>query len=423
MRILLEAPILTKSGYGEHARLVYQALKKTPGVDVLISPLAWGTTSWENPESGVLEDIQRFGGYIQHCTADKINPEFDLQIHVGIPNEFEKKAPYSICVTAGIETDRVSPSWLIKTHQGIDKIIVPSQHAKSGFTNSSCEVTNPENGTKTVISCACPVEVVPYPVKTPAGAPLEIDFETGFNFLSIAMMGPRKNLETTIGGLVEQFRENADVGLVIKTSSSRSSIMDRAMTRKRLDILMESLGEKKCKVYFLHGDLTESEIHSLYTHPKIKVYVTTTHGEGYGLPIFEAAYSGLPIIATDWSGHLDFLSGDLKGKRKKLFAKVECEIKEVQPQALFKDLIGPECRWAHVKDRSYKLQLEKVYNNHGMYKKWAQALKSEVLRTHEKQKIISLMNTNILTEEVSSLVETAQQKQEWTDSLQDVALV
>jgi hypothetical protein len=423
MRILLEAPILTKSGYGEHARLVYESLKHSPGLEILVNPLAWGTTSWDSPAEELLEDIQLFGAYMQHCEQNKVNPQFNLQIHVGIPNEFEKKAPYSICVTAGIEADRVSPKWLIKTHQGIDKLIVPSEHAKAGFVHSSCEVQNQETGTKTVIGCACPIDVVPYPVKTPTGPGLDIDFETDFNFLSIAMMGPRKNLEMTIGGFVEQYRENENIGLIVKTSSSRSSIMDRALTKKRLDGLMESLGEKKCKVYFLHGDLTESEIHSLYTHPKVKAYVTTTHGEGYGLPVFEAAYSGLPIIATDWSGHLDFLSGKYKGKKKKLFAKVECDIKEVQKEALWKDLIGTECKWAWPKDLSYKLQLEKVYNNYGMYKKWAEALKSEILETHEKQKIVDLMGTAIMTEELSSLIETAQQKQEWADSLQDVALV
>ena len=74
----------------------------------------------------------------------------------------------------------------------------------------------------------------------------------------------------------------------------------------------------------MQGDLSESEVHSLYTNPSIKCYVTTTHGEGYGLPIFEAAYSGLPIVATDWSGHLDFLWGMIaEGKSKKKKRKIK----------------------------------------------------------------------------------------------------
>ena len=53
--------------------------------------------------------------------------------------------------------------------------------------------------------------------------------------------------------------------------------------------------------------MSEEEIHGLYTHEKIKCYITTTHGEGFGLPIFEAAYSGMPIVAPAFSRHLDFI--------------------------------------------------------------------------------------------------------------------
>jgi glycosyltransferase involved in cell wall biosynthesis len=388
MRILLEAPILTKSGYGEHARLVYKALKRHPGAEIMINPLNWGATTWEQPEGEILRDIQSFGTYMNQCEGSKQQPEYSMQIHVGIPSEFEKRAPYSVCITAGIETDRVDPGWLIKTHQGIDKIIVPSEHARAGFVNTRYEVINQQNNTNTEIGCACPVDVIAYPTKSPEGEALNIDFDTDFNFLTIAMMGPRKNLETTIGGFIKEFRDQEDAGLIVKTSAGRSSVMDRRRTKTQLEALIASHGEKKCKVYLLHGDLSESEIHSLYTHPKVKAYVTTTHGEGYGLPVFEAAYSGLPIVATDWSGHLDFLTGDLKGKSKKLFARVECEVKQVQQHAVWSNIITAESKWAYAKEGSYRTQIRKVYSNHGMYKKWAIALKEEVVTNHKLEDIL-----------------------------------
>ena len=46
MKILLEAPILTQSGYGEHSRLVYRALKQLTTHKIFINPLEWGRTSW-----------------------------------------------------------------------------------------------------------------------------------------------------------------------------------------------------------------------------------------------------------------------------------------------------------------------------------------------------------------------------------------
>ena len=396
MKVLLEAPILTKSGYGEHSRLVYRSLKEDPFLEIYINPLNWGSCSWDTPSDEILQCVRRFKAYSSYCEAQKQKQEYFAQIHVGIPNEFENKAPYSVCVTAGIETDRVTAPWLFKTHQGIDKLVVTSEHAKDGFAKTGYEIINKSNNTRTELTCACPIEVVNYPIKKAAGPTLDIDFQTNFNFLQIAMMGPRKNIETSIKCFVDEFRENSDVGLILKTSLSKSSIMDRKKTKEQLQNYIKTLGKKKCKIYLIHGNLFESEIHSLYHHPKVKAYYTTTHGEGFGLPIFEAVYSGMPVIATDWSGHLDFLSAPFNNKVKKLFAKIDYELREVQESAVWGELITKESRWAFVKEQSVRDQLSKVYKNYGMYKKWAKTLKAQVHETHSEEKILFKMKNALL---------------------------
>ena len=58
--------------------------------------------------------------------------------------------------------------------------------------------------------------------------------------------------------------------------------------------------------------MSDEEMNSLYKHPNIHAYTTITHGEGFGLPIFEAACSGLPVIAPAWSGQVDFLYDEVK---------------------------------------------------------------------------------------------------------------
>ena len=50
-------------------------------------------------------------------------------------------------------------------------------------------------------------------------------------------------------------------------------------------------------------------MNELYNHPKVKVHVTFTHGEGFGRPLLEASLSEKLVIAPNWSGHIDFLSG------------------------------------------------------------------------------------------------------------------
>ena len=51
-------------------------------------------------------------------------------------------------------------------------------------------------------------------------------------------------------------------------------------------------------------------MNALYNHPKVKAMVTLTKGEGFGRPLLEFSMTGKPIIASGWSGHLDFLHPD-----------------------------------------------------------------------------------------------------------------
>lgn len=46
-KILLKAPLLTRSGYGEQSRFALRAMQSRPDLfDIYIQPLQWGQTSW-----------------------------------------------------------------------------------------------------------------------------------------------------------------------------------------------------------------------------------------------------------------------------------------------------------------------------------------------------------------------------------------
>jgi len=51
-------------------------------------------------------------------------------------------------------------------------------------------------------------------------------------------------------------------------------------------------------------------MNSLYNHPKVKAMVSFTKGEGFGRPLLEFSITGKPVIASNWSGHVDFLNPD-----------------------------------------------------------------------------------------------------------------
>jgi glycosyltransferase involved in cell wall biosynthesis len=89
--------------------------------------------------------------------------------------------------------------------------------------------------------------------------------------------------------------------------------MDRNEMLKRLNDIKNSIqgADSLPNIYLLHGQLTDAEMNDLYNHPKVKAMVTLTKGEGFGRPILEFSMTGKPIIASAWSGHMDFLDKDL----------------------------------------------------------------------------------------------------------------
>ena len=116
-KVLLSAPILTRSGYGEHARFVFQSLKTNPDIDLYVMPLNWGQSNWVYEDT---EERLEIDGYIQKAAQSDGN--FDISIQVTIPNEWVNAAPINVGVCAGIETDKVSMAWLKKANE-MDKVI------------------------------------------------------------------------------------------------------------------------------------------------------------------------------------------------------------------------------------------------------------------------------------------------------------
>ena len=121
------------------------------------------------------------------------------------------------------------------------------------------------------------------------------------------------NFDLTLNkSFLKEFKNDADVGLVLKLNVAKNCVMDKVACEKRVEAVKKKVADAKCKIYLLHGNMSEEEMAGLYTHPKIKALVSTTHGEGFGLPLFEAVCNGLPVIAPKWSGHVDFLLAPLK---------------------------------------------------------------------------------------------------------------
>jgi len=407
-KVLVRAPVLTRSGYGEHSRFVLRALRTQEDLfDIYVLPVAWGQCGWiynDNEERRWLDQLITKTAHYQQ----QGNPQYDISIQVTIPNEWQRLAPVNIGVTAGIETTRVAPVWLERANM-MDKVITISNHSKSVFLETVYDAVHKETGQKLQLRCNKPVEVVHYPVKEFAKTNLNLKLETDFNFLVVAQMGPRKNLDNTVRWFVEEFIDQP-VGLVVKTFMKGNSMIDRTHVDTTITNILKSYENRKCKVYLLHGDMTDEEMHSLYKHPKIKAFISLAHGEGFGLPHFEAAYSGLPVIAPEWSGYLDFLCAPKKDKKtgkektKPHFACVDYNLQPVQQEAHWEGVIQPDSMWCFAQQGSYKMKLREVYKDHGRFKSQAKKLQKWIVKEFEEQKQYNKLVDNIIPQEEVELL-------------------
>ena len=86
-----------------------------------------------------------------------------------------------------------------------------------------------------------------------------------------------------------------------------ASVGDREGILRRIEDIKKSIiGKNLPSVYLLHGEFSDIEMNELYNHPKVKSMISFTKGEGFGRPLLEFSLVDKPIIASGWSGHVDF---------------------------------------------------------------------------------------------------------------------
>ena len=378
-KVILRGPVLTQSGYGVHARQVAKWLFSHPEIDLEIQALPWGDTPWlinGNLEGG-------FIGQLLEKTVDTSGKLYDVSVQLQLPNEWDPKlARKNIGITAGIETDRCNPEWVASCNL-MDLVIVPSQHAK----NSLMFYDNINT----------PIQVVPESFSSAilAGGHTNIDklkFSTPFNFLIFGQLtgnnpeNDRKNIFYTVKWLCEVFKDDSDVGIIIKTNAGRNTSIDRKIVTQTFNNLVQEVRNGQYpKLHILHGDLSEDEVGSLYKHQSIKALISLTRGEGYGLPILDAAASGLPVVATGWSGHTEFLS---HGK----YIDIGYKLDAVHQSRVDGKLFVAGSKWAHPAEDDFKRKILKFRKGSSIPLEWAASLQEKILKNFSIDSIIKCYN-------------------------------
>jgi len=108
------------------------------------------------------------------------------------------------------------------------------------------------------------------------------------------------------------------------------------------------------------------------------------------LPLVEAAAAGVPVIATNWSGHLDFLNlGN--------FIKINYKLSKVPDYKIDERIFVKEAMWAEPDIEDFIRKIKKFRTTHQEARKSAIIL-SNICKKRFSQKAIEEKYHNILEE-------------------------
>ncbi|MFM9425907.1 glycosyltransferase involved in cell wall biosynthesis [Variovorax sp. GrIS 2.14] len=126
----------------------------------------------------------------------------------------------------------------------------------------------------------------------PEVAPDEFLFMFQFDVASVPF---RKNPEGVLAAFIKAFRPHEPVRLIVKTLNGYAA-------PEILDALRKSA--RGLRVSFMTETLESTERFRLLA--TIDSFVSLHRSEGFGLSIAEAMAYGVPVLATGWSGNVDF---------------------------------------------------------------------------------------------------------------------
>jgi glycosyltransferase involved in cell wall biosynthesis len=313
--LLFRGPVETRSGYGAHSRDLLESLYQMNLFDIKIDSCAWGYT----PRTA-LEENNMFHTWIRSNIVNNFIGIPDFYIQVTVPNEFQRLGRFNIGITAGIETTIAPKNWVDGCNR-MDLVITTSKFSKDVLLQTIYNETEKLTG-KLINQHKInkPIDVLFEGVDTKifnnVGGNFDLDIKEDFAYIFVGhwlkgeMGQDRKDVGMLIKCFMEAFNGKEDKpALILKTSQATFSVKEREVLRKKIQNICIDF-DNPPSVYLLFGELTNEEMNSLYNHPKVKSMVSITKGEGFGRPLLEFSMTGKPIIASNWSGHKDFLPMD-----------------------------------------------------------------------------------------------------------------
>lgn len=347
--VLLKGPILTSTGYGSHVRQIFHSIKDEK-INLFVEETMWGDDKYSYLVEK--ENHKEILDYTKKARPEK----YDLSIQVMLPNEWQDNlAVKNVGVTAGIESTYCKEEWLAFVNK-MDRVIVPSIHAKNSFINSF-KIHN--------LDCNTDIEVISlyadisfYDSKKEETTFREYEkLKTDENYLIVGKMTShdiscdRKSIVSTLNDINEYYsRKNKTCTVIVKTSFGLNSFDEVNKTTSAIkDYVFQK--EKNIDIVFVTGTMCENEIYSLYNNNFIKAFILLTKGECFCIPALEAMILNVPVVMTNWSAHTEFL------KSYSGFYPVEYYLEKCNLKNIF---MPKDSEWAIYNKKSFFSQLDRV---------------------------------------------------------------
>ena len=394
--LVYQAPVATRSGYGDHSRDILKSIFEYDKFDVITIPTRWGNT----PQNQI-NPTTDFGKKLLSTVGKQLTKQPEVHIQMTVPNEFQKKGKFSIGITAGIESTLAPKDWIDGCNR-MDLIIVPSTFSKQILEGTSYDEKDKRTGQLIrTFKITTPIEVLHEGVelstflksKTEVDVLEGIDSDWNYLFTGHWLKGDLGKDRKDVGMMIKTFctvfkntPKKKQPGLILKTSSAGFSVMDREHISTKIKELTSEFGDKCPPIHLLFGDLSEDEMSSLYHHPKVKAMISFTKGEGYGRPLCEFSLTGKPILVSKWSGHLDFLP-----EENTVF--LEGALDNIHESAADQFLMK-EAKWYQLNYSHAAGMIDKVFNQYKTYLQKSKGLVSNTKKNfslqsmHDKFKVI-----------------------------------
>ena len=300
--VVWSSALFNQSGYAEEARAAVLALDRA-GIPVAANPTYWVPWQKQLPEMVARR--------LEELVAIEVPERYVHVMHM-LPHHYVR-APGAVRHIGRTmwETETLPPGWA-DICNSLDEVWVPGDFNLETFARAGVDPRR----LRKVPEC---LHLEWY---DPPAEPLELPGVSGFVFLAVFAWSLRKGWDVLVRAYLEEFAAEDDVTLAMVVRPFASPVRERLAELDhfvRHELRRDPMRSARIIVMESSPDMPR-----LYR--SVDAYVLPSRGEGWGRPYMEAMASGLPVIASRWSGNLEFMNDQNA-------YLIDCQPADVSPEA------------------------------------------------------------------------------------------